>query len=107
MIAGYLDEAVETGAIPPIDAALTGVAWFGAVNEVVARWLLADDPAARDGLSNAPRAAVPQRPRGREHIARHSALSGRDRRRPAFDDRGSGSHRFQVTPTAASASEPG
>ncbi len=43
MIAGYLDEAVEAGAIPPIDTALTGVAWFGALNEVVARWLLVDD----------------------------------------------------------------
>ena len=45
MIAGYLDDAVATGAIPPIDTALTGVAWFGALNEVVARWLLVDDPA--------------------------------------------------------------
>lgn len=45
MIAGYLDEAVEAGTIPPIDTALTGVAWFGALNEVVARWLLVDDPA--------------------------------------------------------------
>ncbi len=45
MIAGYLDEAVEAGAIPPIDTALTGVAWFGALNEVVARWLLVEDPA--------------------------------------------------------------
>jgi AcrR family transcriptional regulator len=44
MIAGYLDEAVAAGEIPPIDTALTGVAWFGALNEVVARWLLADDP---------------------------------------------------------------
>ncbi len=43
MIAGYLDEAVDAGAIPPIDTALTGVAWFGALNEVVARWLLVDD----------------------------------------------------------------
>jgi AcrR family transcriptional regulator len=46
MIAGYLDEAVAEGAIPPIDTALTGVAWFGALNEVVARWLLTDDPAS-------------------------------------------------------------
>lgn len=44
LIAGYLDEAIEAGAIPPIDTALTGVAWFGAINEVVARWLLVDDP---------------------------------------------------------------
>ncbi len=45
MIGGYLDEAIEAGTIPPIDTALTGVAWFGALNEVVARWLLVDDPA--------------------------------------------------------------
>ena len=44
MIAGYLDEAIADGAIPPIDTGLTGVAWFGALNEVVARWLLVDDP---------------------------------------------------------------
>jgi AcrR family transcriptional regulator len=44
MIAGYLDEAIEAGTIPPIDTTLTGVAWFGALNEVVARWLLVDDP---------------------------------------------------------------
>jgi len=44
MIAGYLEEAVEAGVIPPIDTALTGVAWFGALNEVVARWLLVADP---------------------------------------------------------------
>lgn len=43
MIAGYLDEAVDVGSIPPLDTALTGVAWFGALNEVVARWLLVDD----------------------------------------------------------------
>jgi len=45
LIAGYLDEAVADGSIPPVDTALTGVAWFGALNEVVARWLLADEPA--------------------------------------------------------------
>ena len=43
MIAGYLDEAVQAGVIPPVDTGLTGVAWFGALNEVVARWLLMDD----------------------------------------------------------------
>lgn len=44
LIAGHLDEAVAAGSIPPIDTAVTGVAWFGALNEVVARWLLAEDP---------------------------------------------------------------
>jgi AcrR family transcriptional regulator len=44
MIAGYLDEAVADGAIPPIDTRITGIAWFGALNEVVARWLMAEAP---------------------------------------------------------------
>jgi len=44
LIAGYLDEAIVERSIPPIDTSITGVAWFGALNEVVARWLLAEDP---------------------------------------------------------------
>ena len=44
LIKGYLDEAVETGAIPPLDTEVVSVVWFGALNEVVARWLLADRP---------------------------------------------------------------
>ena len=66
MIAGYLDEAIAEGAIPPIDTALTGVAWFGALNEVVARWLLTDDPAPLEsGLPDAPRTPAPKRRGGR------------------------------------------
>jgi AcrR family transcriptional regulator len=42
LIQGYLDEAVAAGAIPPHDTRITSIAWFGAINEVVARWLLAD-----------------------------------------------------------------
>jgi AcrR family transcriptional regulator len=44
LIKGYLDESVETGAIPPLDTEITSVVWFGALNEVVARWLLAEKP---------------------------------------------------------------
>jgi AcrR family transcriptional regulator len=44
LIKGYLDEAVETGAIAPLDTEVTSVVWFGALNEVVARWLLAERP---------------------------------------------------------------
>jgi AcrR family transcriptional regulator len=44
LIQGYLDEAVEIGAIPPLDTRITSIAWFGALNEIVARWLLADQP---------------------------------------------------------------
>jgi len=45
LIRGYLDEAVAAGAIPPLDTEIASVVWFGALNEVVARWLLADRPA--------------------------------------------------------------
>lgn len=44
LIQGYLDEAVAAAAIPPIDTRITAIAWFGALNEVVARWLLAERP---------------------------------------------------------------
>ena len=44
LIAGYLDEAVADGVIPPIDTRVVSIAWFGALNEVVGRWLNADRP---------------------------------------------------------------
>jgi AcrR family transcriptional regulator len=39
-----LDQAVEQGAIPPLDTSVAATAWFGAVNEVVTHWALADTP---------------------------------------------------------------
>jgi AcrR family transcriptional regulator len=44
LIQGYLDQAVRDGVIPPTDTRITSIAWFGALNEVVGRWLLADEP---------------------------------------------------------------
>ena len=44
LIQGYLDQAVTDGVIPPTDTRVTSIAWFGALNEVVGRWLLADRP---------------------------------------------------------------
>lgn len=44
LIQGYLDQAVADGVIPPSDTRITSIAWFGALNEVVGRWLLAEDP---------------------------------------------------------------
>ncbi len=44
LIQGYLDEAVAADVIPPIDTRIASIAWFGALNEVVGRWLLADHP---------------------------------------------------------------
>jgi TetR/AcrR family fatty acid metabolism transcriptional regulator len=58
MIRTYLEEAVNSGAIPPLDAELTSQAWFGALNEVVARWLLADEPDRLDAAYPALRALL-------------------------------------------------
>lgn len=44
LIAGYLDQAVADGVIPPADTRVVSIAWFGALNEVVGRWLNADRP---------------------------------------------------------------
>jgi len=44
LIQGYLDEAVADGSIPALDTRVTSVAWFGALDEVVARWLQAERP---------------------------------------------------------------
>jgi AcrR family transcriptional regulator len=43
-IAGYLDRAVTDGVIPPLDTRIAGQAWFGAMNEIVARWLMVEKP---------------------------------------------------------------
>jgi TetR/AcrR family transcriptional regulator, fatty acid metabolism regulator protein len=45
LIAGYLDDAVTAGTIPALDTRVAGEAWFGALNEIVARWLLDTEPA--------------------------------------------------------------
>jgi AcrR family transcriptional regulator len=44
LIQEYLDAAVADGTIPPLDTRVTSVAWFGALDEVVARWLQAEHP---------------------------------------------------------------
>lgn len=42
LIRQQLDEAVATKAIAPIDTTTAAAAWFGAVNEVVTHWALAE-----------------------------------------------------------------
>ena len=42
LIERYLDDAVASGAIPPLDTAIAASAWFGAVNEIVTQWALAN-----------------------------------------------------------------
>jgi TetR/AcrR family transcriptional regulator, fatty acid metabolism regulator protein len=44
LIAGYLERAVAEGVIPPCDTRVVSIAWFGALNEIVGRWLNADQP---------------------------------------------------------------
>jgi AcrR family transcriptional regulator len=44
LIRRYLDEAVAAGDLRPLDTAITGRAWFGAVNEVVTHWVLTGQP---------------------------------------------------------------
>lgn len=45
LIERQLDEAVTQGALPPLDTEVASVAWFGAVNQVVTRWVLTGRPA--------------------------------------------------------------
>ncbi len=45
LIQVHLDDAVAQRIIPPLDTRVASIAWFGALNEVVARWLLAEKPA--------------------------------------------------------------
>ena len=44
LIRRQLDEAVALGALPPLDTEVASVAWFGAVNQVVTRWVLTGRP---------------------------------------------------------------
>ena len=45
LIKDYLDQAVKSGTIAPLNTDIASVAWFGAVNEVVTRWVLTGQPA--------------------------------------------------------------
>lgn len=45
LIAEQLDAAVAAGTIEPIDTEVAAMAWFGALNEVVTRWLMAESHA--------------------------------------------------------------
>lgn len=45
LIERQLQEAIAEGALPAVDTEITSVAWFGALLQVVTRWLLAGKPA--------------------------------------------------------------
>ncbi|MGO8947512.1 MAG: TetR/AcrR family transcriptional regulator [Ktedonobacterales bacterium] len=50
MIRGYLDHAVVAGAIPELDTETASWVWFGAINELVVRWLVTGRPAQLETL---------------------------------------------------------
>jgi TetR/AcrR family transcriptional regulator, fatty acid metabolism regulator protein len=43
VVSRQLEAAAAAGEIPPLDVEVAGTAWFGAVHEVVTRWVLTDD----------------------------------------------------------------
>ncbi len=45
MIQTHLDRVVEAGLLPPFDTETVSWAWFGAINELVVRWLVTNQPA--------------------------------------------------------------
>jgi hypothetical protein len=45
LIRGYLDDAAVGGRIAAVDTDLAAHAWLGAINEVVIRWIHAEDGA--------------------------------------------------------------
>lgn len=75
LIAAHLQEAVEDGTIAPLDTATVAQAWFGALHEIIVRWLMADRPEALEkayptlravllrgvGIDEARIAALPER----------------------------------------------
>ena len=48
LIERQLQAAIAEGALPPVDTEITSVAWFGALLQVVTRWLLVGRPADLD-----------------------------------------------------------
>jgi AcrR family transcriptional regulator len=50
MIQAHLDRAVAAGAITPLDTETVAWAWFGAINELVVRWLVTGQPERLDEI---------------------------------------------------------
>jgi AcrR family transcriptional regulator len=76
LIAEQLAAAVEEGSIPPVDTVVAATAWFGALNEVVMRWLMGEEPHGRLEDSYGPLRALLLRSVGIPE-ARIEALAGR------------------------------
>lgn len=58
IIAEQLDAAVAEGIIAPIDTAVVGMVWFGALNEVVMRWLMSEPHARLEDIYGTLRAVL-------------------------------------------------
>lgn len=50
LIRQHLAEAVQQGAIAPLDTTVASRVWFGALNEVVTNWVLAESPAPLEDM---------------------------------------------------------
>jgi len=46
----YLDQALADNDIPPVDTEVAALAWMGAINEVVIRWVLTGEPVPQRAL---------------------------------------------------------
>ncbi|MFQ5419555.1 MAG: TetR/AcrR family transcriptional regulator [Anaerolineae bacterium] len=44
LIAGYLQEAIDLGDIPPVDMEVVSYAWMGAIYNVIIRWVYTGEP---------------------------------------------------------------
>lgn len=58
MIQRRLDLAVQAGRIAPIDTETVAWAWFGAINEIVVRWLILGQPERLESIFPALRAVL-------------------------------------------------
>lgn len=58
LIQRRLDLAVQTGRIAPVDTETVAWAWFGAINEIVTRWLVTREPAQLEDVFPAVRALL-------------------------------------------------
>ena len=58
LIQRRLDLAVQSGRIPPVDTETVSWAWFGAINEIVTRWLVTGRPERLDVIYPALRALL-------------------------------------------------
>jgi len=50
VIQRHLDEAVESGAMDPVDTEIAARVWFGAISEVITHWLLTPGPQSLDEM---------------------------------------------------------